>query len=193
MFWSERSRSRRRAFAEIELEYGLQCEKPTDIHEHLPLLKKYASRCRRVTEMGVREVVSTWALLAANPKVLRCYDLAFHPNMERAENIARMAGIDLRFVIADTTQVEIEPTEFLFIDTLHTYDHLRTELSLHANRVSKYIALHDTNMFGEVGETPNSKGLTPAIEEFLQAWPKWRMELRLSNNNGLTILKKVAA
>ena len=54
----------------IEENYELKCKTISDINEHLPILKKYAEECDVVIEMGVRNVVSTWALLLAKPKKL---------------------------------------------------------------------------------------------------------------------------
>jgi len=34
------------------------------------------------------------------------------------------------------------------------------------------------------------KGLWPAISEFLNDHPEWKLELRLFNNNGLTVLSR---
>jgi hypothetical protein len=64
---------------------------------------------------------------------------------------------------------------------------------LHANKVRKYLIFHDTTTFGEFGETfkvPNTVGIWPAIEEFMLENKEWKIEERLTNNNGLTILKK---
>jgi hypothetical protein len=36
-----------------------------------------------------------------------------------------------------------------------------------------------------------TKGLWPAIEEFLEEHPEWNLEKRYTNNNGLTILSRV--
>ena len=36
-----------------------------------------------------------------------------------------------------------------------------------------------------------TKGLWPAVDEFLQSHPEWKIDLRLVNNNGLTILKRI--
>jgi hypothetical protein len=41
-------------------------------------------------------------------------------------------------------EVEIEETELLFIDTYHYYAQLKKELKLHAGKISRYIAFHDT-------------------------------------------------
>ena len=51
---------------------------PSDINEHLPILKNYAKNCQHITEMGVRSVVSTYALVSANPRKIICIDL-HHP------------------------------------------------------------------------------------------------------------------
>ena len=55
--------------------YEKMCEKPSDINEHLPTLKKYASECDHITEMGVRTVVSTYALMMGKPKKLISIDI----------------------------------------------------------------------------------------------------------------------
>jgi len=36
---------------------------PSDINEHLPALREYASKCGTVAELGVRTKVSTYAFL----------------------------------------------------------------------------------------------------------------------------------
>jgi hypothetical protein len=63
--------------------------------------------------------------------------------------------------------VEIEPTDMLFIDTFHVYEQLRRELALHAGKARRFIVLHDTTTFGEKGEREGSRGLWPAVAEFL--------------------------
>jgi len=65
----------------------------------------------------------------------------------------------------------------------------REELRLHSGKVRKYIVLHDTNTFGQVGETEGHAGLWPAVEEFL-AQGTFRLKHRFENNNGLAILER---
>jgi hypothetical protein len=48
--------------------YSELCQIPSDINEHLITLKEYSEECDTITEMGVRWIVSTWALLSGNPK-----------------------------------------------------------------------------------------------------------------------------
>ena len=46
----------------METIYKRLCEEPSDINEHLPILRQYASHCARVCELGVRGCVSAVAL-----------------------------------------------------------------------------------------------------------------------------------
>ena len=103
----------------------------------------------------------------------------------------------------------IETTDLLFIDTWHVYGWLKLELQRWNSYVSKYIILHDTTVDEWAGETIRlkwnprtqsedtgipiheiTKGLWPAIREFLQEHPEWKIEQRWTNNNGLTILAR---
>ena len=59
----------------LQQTYDELCARPSDINEHLPTLKKYAKECEHITEMGVRWVVSTYALLMGKPKKLISYDI----------------------------------------------------------------------------------------------------------------------
>lgn len=176
----------------LQQTYDELCARPSDINEHLPTLKKYAKECEHITEMGVRWVVSTYALLMGKPKKLISYDI----NPIDSVPIQQMVkgDTDFEFRVANTLDLEIEETDFLFIDTLHNYNQLKGELELHGNKARKYIAFHDTTSFEWIGESyegkVDEKGLWPAIEEFLEVNPHWEVHERFTNNNGLTILKR---
>jgi cephalosporin hydroxylase len=175
----------------LEIIYKEKCNTPSDINEHLPTLKKYAEECDHVTEFGVRWIVSTYALLMGKPKKMVSYDIE-DIEMELVQNMVK-ENTELKFIQGDSTKIEIEETDLLFIDTIHTYEHLKKELSLHSSKVKKYIILHDTTVYEWEGEAINGvtqKGLWPAIEEFLESNPNWVIYERFEYNNGLTILKR---
>lgn len=174
---------------ELEYAYSQACIGPHDIHEHMPTLRRYATGCQHVTEMGVRYVVSTWALLAARPKRMVSYDIVRSAEVDNLERIGR-AVCYFEFRMEDTTKVDIEPTDLLFIDTLHTYEQLKIELDRHSLKVAKYILLHDTTIFGETDQFDKAPGLWKAVEEFI-ALGVWRIKERYENNNGLTVLERV--
>ena len=189
----------------VEENYNILVKTPSDINEHLPVLKKYAEQCDHVTEMGVRYVVSTFALVLAKPKRLVSIDL-FHPShygdnvrLYAIQNYATQNNINFEFVLGDTLKIEIEPTDMLFIDTLHRYGQLKAELERHVKNVKKYLVFHDTTSYentdeGHYYQTPHldtsKTGLWPAIQEFLDSNTEWEIAERFINNNGLTILQK---
>jgi len=68
-------------------------QEPCDINEHLPTLRSYASKCEVVAEMGVRNVVATYAFLkgleenGAREKKLYCVNIEhvdFSPEKDMA-------------------------------------------------------------------------------------------------------------
>lgn len=180
---------------------------PCDINQHLQTLFEYSQECEHITEFGTREITSTWAFLAAKPKTFVGVDIYLSPNLTYAMEQAELNDIDFQWKHHSTLQpgFVIEETDFLFIDTAHTYGQLKEELKRHGNKAKKYIGFHDTTTFGHVNEAPykenlqfeNSisrkapRGLVPAIDEFIANNPHWVRELVHTHNNGLTILKRV--
>lgn len=177
---------------EIIENYEKLCHIQSDINEHLPTLRRYASLCEHITEFGVRGIVSTYALLAGKPKKMVSYDIVDIDMTHIKEAVKD--SVDFEFKKGDTSRISIVPTDLLFIDTLHNYRQLSTELGLHARKVKKYIILHDTTSFEFVGESYEGKyeeGLWKAVDEFLNENLNWRIKERFLNNNGLTILERL--
>lgn len=175
----------------IENKYQELCNTSSDINEHMPVLRKYAEKCNHITEFGVRGIVSTYALLAAQPHTLISYDIK-NCNWKPLQDAA-ISYTFFEFILGNTLEIEIDPTEMLFIDTLHNYDQLKMELRMHAPKVSKYIVFHDTTTYDYVGESYDGLsrlGIWPAIKEFLEENPEWSIKEKFTNNNGLTILVK---
>ena len=168
----------------------------SDIVLHLPVLEYYASLCRHVTEFGTREGCSTVALLAGCKGEVHSYDIEVTPAKAVLEAIELPAR--WHFHVGDTGSPDtpVAETDFLFVDTLHTYDHVTKELAHHGRKATKYLAFHDTFTCGEFdlsGPDPRARGILPAIEEFLARHPgEYETAYRTSCNNGLWVLKRVA-
>jgi hypothetical protein len=160
-----------------------------DINEHMLRLAQLARQCEHVTEFGVRTGMSTYSFLHGlsnkpNAK-LRSYDLHDFFNVH---GISSQLAIDWTFQEGSTLDAEtIEPTDLLFIDTLHTYAQVKGELEKHGNQARKYIVFHDTVAFGIVGED-NGTGINLAIQEFLRDNNHWKIAEHYENCNGLTVL-----
>lgn len=175
----------------LEIYYSyLKLHHPTtiDIREHLDTLRDLARGLDHVTEMGFRSGTSFTAFLMAQPKKLISYDLHIPPQALSIFNEMR-GETEIELIEKNTISFEIAPTDLLFIDTLHTYDQLRTELYLHAKHVKKYIAFHDTETFGLKGENGKEPGLLKAIEELISEG-EWKIKNRYLNNNGLMVLER---
>lgn len=167
--------------------YKQRCIQQSDINEHLPKLYELARSVCRVTEFGVREGNSTVALVASLPVRMTSYDIKPMP-IELENTLTNNSNF--KFKVGDSTQIDIDDTDLLFIDSLHTFDQLTTELWRHHRKVTKYIVCHDTVSFGEVGED-GGKGLMEAINDFVCGNPsQWFIKDHFTNNNGLLVLER---
>jgi hypothetical protein len=180
----------------IDLEYEKCKSAKSDISEHIQLLYELASECDHVTEMGVRFGDSTRAFLKSGV-ILRSYDIQLDDKVTALFKRADNAGLDVKYIKADVRQIEIEETDFLFIDTWHSYPQLKQELHLHGNKARKYLAFHDTWTYGvkdeswDKNKTPvGTEGLLPAIIRFMIDNPHWKFKEFRTNNNGLTVLER---
>jgi hypothetical protein len=197
----------------LHSKYLEQCQTPSDIHEHLPTLLRYARECSHVTECGVRTCVSSYAFAEAlrerpGTRIIQV-DPQSHPNIDTFQSECKAEGLDTVFYCKTDLDCPLEVTDLLFLDTWHVYGQLKRELARWHPGVRKYIILHDTTVDEWQGETIRNgwdavrqsrdsgipiheirKGLWPAVTEFLAAHPEWRLRERFTNNNGLTILER---
>lgn len=173
----------------------------SDIYEHLAMLSLLSSKVDSVTEFGVRKIVSTWAFLYGCPLKMTSVDLvnpSIHgENIDEVYLVAKENNIDYKFIEGSTLTTEIEETDLLFIDTYHEYNQIKKELELHGNKAKKYLAFHDTKLFGEYGQdfdtdalNKNLKGINPAINEFMAENPQWIKKFEYPFSSGLTILER---
>lgn len=173
----------------IEDEYKICLDSPTDINEHLPILREYAEKCKHITELGTRFGNSTVAFMAARPKKFITYDVAYNPRIDYLKKIA--ADNEINFIFKLENPQSIEKTDLLFIDTDHHVEQCSKELGLHAKNVRKYLIFHDVVSFWEKGQGHESGGgLKYAIEPFMQLNPEWKQVYRSEKNNGLLILER---
>lgn len=198
----------------------LDCSHHKDICSYAPVLRRLASQCSSVVEMGVRGVVSSWALMLGlyespaaplGSKWMLSVDIA-QVKFEEAIRMGQSCGMSVLFRQHDSATIDLPPAfDLLFIDTMHAYGHLRRELAAHASRTRRYIVFHDTvidgvrsdivRLWGESSVSRKAKrlgyteehvraGLQPAIDEFLVAHPEWSVLEHYSAYPGLTVLTR---
>jgi len=139
---------------------------------------------KTILELGVEYGVTTRAFLLA------CRD--FDATLTSIDVELPKFSLDVlgdlkkywRFIRGNDLEVEWNTeVDLIFIDTIHTYDHLKAELEKY-HRYARLIVLHDTN-------DPKwlSKGYLRALKEFLRNHPEWE-EIYLGTKHGLTLLRR---
>ena len=203
--------------------YNILCEswgdtKGEDIREHLPTLRKYASKCESILELGVRGCISSWAFAygllenGSDTKKLIMNDVTSCEVSDILNVCCDLdVGIDIKYkwisdLELDVTNINVD---LVFIDTWHVYPQLKKELEIYSKVANKYIIMHDTEVDGKVGEAVRQRqniieqsnqsgfseediccGLQRAIDEFLLENKNWVIHEHFVNNNGLTILRR---
>ena len=175
---------------DFQSEFNNSCSRTTDINEHLPILSQLAKECKHITELGVGPAQSTRAFLLHEGIELHSYEFSPMGGTQEFFDNAKTSGRNVTLHVADTRKVEIAETDLLMVDSLHVYEQVKIELELHAPKTRKYIVFHDTTTFAVTGEF-GGRGIWPAVQEFIDSHPEWKMIERRYNNNGLTILKKI--
>ena len=191
-----------------------------DINELLPRIRAALVGARHISEVGVREAISSWtfAAVAAEaadagaPVTYRALDITRQEGVADLEAaLAQCPGIDFSYTEGSDLLVPPWPTEVMLLDTWHTYKQLARELPRFAPYISRTLMLHDTSLKGEVDEIlegaggkpvdealfaglPQKQGLWPAIQDFLvtEEGKNWRVAERITANNGLTIMQRVS-
>jgi hypothetical protein len=193
--------------------------KSTDIHEHLQILRSYASKASSITELGVRHGVASWALaLGAHDRISKgesfefytAADITRQPRIDCLERVLKHCPV-LNFKYTECDDLVVKPwgSDLTFIDTWHTNAQLTAELKVWAPLTKKYLIFHDTTSFAHRDETiaghggkpinpelykrsdKRQVGLRPAISAFLAANNNdWVLTLDRPRNNGLMILTR---
>ena len=198
----------------MESKYIEKCTQLSDINEHLPTLYEYAKNCESVFETGVRGCVSSYAFalgLLHNGSTKKRFLMNDIVECDISELLPLCSDIDVNSIWKNNLELEFKETfDLTFIDTWHVYGQLKRELHKFKEVTNKYIIMHDTTVDAIDGESIRmgsniehesevsgipveeiTRGLWPAIEEFLESNPEWVIQERFTNNNGLTVLKKI--
>ena len=151
-----------------ELYAGVR-QTPSDIVEHLELLARLSSLCDHVTEFGVRAGNSTVALLYGRPRTLVSYDVLPCLRADEIERAAKEVGVGFVFKQESSLAAEIDPTDLLFIDTLHTFHQLTVELRRGSSRftIRRRLAIETSSQHSWV--TMRRPACGPPSADFLRA------------------------
>ena len=182
----------------LQAEYERRLREPSDIRDHLPVLRQHATGWQfpRVLELGTREGNSTAAFLTAVEKTGWVWSIDINPPQVPDEWHSLPCW---RFLQADDLSPQARAwappvVEVLFIDTSHEYAHTLTELRVYGPRVRPggVILLHDTE-YGCIGGE-HRQWIDPRVSEVGRAVDAYCRETGLSWVNrpgsyGLGVIK----
>jgi hypothetical protein len=146
----------------IQEVYDHYANTPSNCNEHFETLRKYASKCKSVIELGCSDMITTWAMAkglsdgtgSASATWLTCVDIRAAPqNFDKAAAIAKSSGnVKMKFIQGDALKIKLPHTDMLLIDTFHSYPQLKKELEKHSSIVNKYIAILNTEVDADTSE-----------------------------------------
>lgn len=193
--------------AQIEALYRKHVLANTAISPHLHHLRDLANGLDHAVEFGVKRGASSCALLLG-AKQVTSYDIAA---TKEALALKAIAGDRWDYRIEDSRLADVPECDLLFIDSLHTFYQVQTELAAHGNKARKFLVFHDVTTFGEVGAVGETgrqswtyaagrgsvpdehRGIRPAIDFFQIANPHWRIYSRYVESHGLLVLRRTLA
>lgn len=189
-----------------------------DINELLPRIRAALVGARHITEIGVREAISSWSFAAVAAEAADAgTPIAYHASdITKKEGVADLEAAlaqcpGVQFTYTEGSDLIVPPwrTDVMLLDTWHTYKQLSRELQRWAPYVASTLMLHDTTLFEDrdedieghggkpVDEThfaglPQKAGLWAAVQEFLvsEEGKKWKVAERIIANNGLTVMQR---
>lgn len=163
---------------------------PRDLNEHMPALRSLTDLAGgTVVELtGRRE--STIAFLAGAPQSLTSYTTELDNHCWKAAALVRESTrYTPRQFQMGTVITDIPDNDLLFVDTIHTYAVLSAELTAYAPHCRRFIAIHDTEVYGTNGED-RGLGLRQAIAEFCHNNPEWSVIDHVTLQYGMTVLSR---
>lgn len=162
----------------------------SDIRADVDALRNIALQCETVTEFTRPNAVSTIALLAGRPKLLRSY---YESPSEMASQLGHIVpdGCAFQYGVGKATDDlgESDEIDLLLLDSGERDGQtVLAELDKLIPRCRRYVVLTRTKEHGE--RSGNKPGLLPAVRGFLQSHAEWKPVAHHQEGSGLLVLQK---
>lgn len=157
---------------------------------YVDTLKKYTENADTVCEFGVWNGFSSIVFTLNGVKDITSCDIDFSRcNTDLIESLAKEEGVNLNFVEENSVSGNNHyKADFIFFDTIHTYDHVKQELERRAGDANKFFAVHDTN-YPPPRKNP-TKLVRDAVYEFIDANEEFELELEDKTSTGIIVVKR---
>lgn len=153
-----------------------------DMYKRMDFIVDRFSGLDSIVEFGPYEGCSTAAWIMARPKKFTTVDQGIKLNIEEYHAAAKEVGVDFKFILGNDLNIDIEPADLLFIDTMHTAEHTYNELNKHAKKIKRYLAFHDVN--------PERFGTIEGIKRWWANNADWKAAYQDFNDCGFMILER---
>jgi cephalosporin hydroxylase len=153
---------------------------------YLPHIQEYLKDCNSYRELGTNQGCSTFSVMLSKTPYVEIVDKSFknyNPQRKIVDEYA--ATNNIKIVMHECSSLEVKTsvsTDFLLVDSVHKYKHVKKEIALYEPLTKKYILFHDTVGFPDVGK---------AVREFLDSTNSWSLDFHLDHPNaGYTVIKR---
>lgn len=135
--------------------------------------------CETYRELGVMQGATAACAVISGIKDIHLIDIDISRFLPY---VPLFSEVDMLVTECDDLKVQnLYPVDFLLVDSLHTYRHVKAQLEVHANYVKKYIMFHDTAA---------QKDVKLAVDEFLRANEDWKLVLHYPENVGYSLIER---
>ena len=136
-------------------------------------------QCESYRELGIMQGATAACAVLAGIKKLHLIDIEISRFLPY---VPLFWDVDMLVTECDDLKVpDLYPVDFLLVDSLHTYKHVKAQLEVHSKFVNKYIMFHDTAA---------QKGVKQAVNEFLRANEDWKLVLHYPENVGYSLIER---
>ena len=153
-----------------------------DMYRRVDFIQQTFTGVQTITEFGPFQGCSTAAWLSLRPKKFVTMDQGVSLDVDLYKKAAEEINVDFQFIQGSDLEIDIEPCELLFIDTVHTAEHTYQELQRHADKVSRYLVFHDV--------TQPRFGTLAGIKRWWKDHPEWKLKYQDFDDCGFMILEK---
>lgn len=154
--------------------------------QYLIRMPNYLKNCESYRELGTNQGGSASIALLENLKYYELIDKGFknyRPQQLILDEYVK--DKDIKIVMHEMSSLSVETdvtTDFLLVDSVHKYNHVKQEISIYAPLTTKYIMFHDTHGIPEV---------YVAVREFLNSTNEWREIENYAKGAGYTVLERI--
>lgn len=154
--------------------------------EYLRKMPSYLKDCRSYRELGTNQGGSASIALLENLEYYEFIDKGFNNYRKQKhlfDNYLEHKYIKVTMHEMSSLAVNTDiVTDFLLVDSVHKYKHIKKEIELYAPLTSNYIMFHDTNGIPEIYS---------AVRKFLNTTKEWKQIEHYNKGAGYTVLERI--